>query len=235
MTTGQLDERDDERLRLLDAMGQLAGGIAHDFNNLLAVISGYATILTEELGPGHPLAADARAIEEAAARGSGLTRRLLAFSRLEPPRPEPLDLNAVATEMQRQLAHTLGDDIELRTVLSLDLPRVTMDRGKLEQVVTGVVANARAAMPTGGRLTISTGVDRAGGYVTLTVTDTGCGMPPEAVDRAFDPFFTTRGSGKGTGLGLPTAYGVITDAGGTIVIESRLGEGTTVRIGLPPG
>ncbi len=218
----------------LDSLGQLAGGIAHDFNNILAVISGYAAMLTEELGADHHLHADAHAIEQAAARGSGLTRQLLIFSRLEPSRAETLDLNAVATDMQRLLSRTLGEDIGLTTMLSLDLPPITMDRSKLEQVVMNAVMNSRAAMPDGGHLTIATGVERGSGQVTLSITDTGCGMPPEVAARAFEPFFTTKGRGKGTGLGLATAYGVIADAGGTIALESRLDEGTTVKVCLPP-
>ncbi|MET0415029.1 MAG: response regulator, partial [Actinoplanes sp.] len=217
----------------LDSLGQLAGGIAHDFNNILAVISGYAAMLTEELEPNHPLRPDAQAIEQAAARGSGLTRQLLIFSRLEPSRPETLDLNAVAADMQRMLGRTLGEDIELSTVLSLDLPPIVMDRSKLEQVLMNAVMNARAAMPSGGRLTIATSPDADPGFVCLTITDTGCGMPPEVMARAFEPFFTTKGRGKGTGLGLATAYGVVTDAGGTIALESQPDRGTTVRVCLP--
>ena len=228
----------EQRLRQserLDSLGQLAGGIAHDFNNILAIISGYAAILTEELGTDHPLHVDAQAIEQAAARGSGLTRQLLIFSRLEPSRPETLDLNVVAADMQRLLARTLGEDIELTTMLSLDLPPIVMDRSKLEQVLMNAVMNSRAAMPHGGRLTIATGVDDDPGYVTLTITDTGCGMTPEVATRAFEPFFTTKGRGKGTGLGLATAYGVVADAGGTISLRSELDRGTTVRVCLPAG
>jgi PAS domain S-box-containing protein len=215
----------------LDSLGQLAGGIAHDFNNILAVISGYAAMLSEELEPHGTLHADAQAIEQAAARGSGLTRQLLIFSRLEPSRPETLDLNVVAADMQRLLARTLGEDIELTTMISLDLPPIVMDRSKLEQVLMNAVMNSRAAMPNGGRLTIETGVDGAG--VTLTITDNGCGMPAEVAARAFEPFFTTKGRGKGTGLGLATAYGVVADAGGTIRLESEVDRGTTVRVCLP--
>ena len=227
----------------LDSLGQLAGGIAHDFNNILAVISGYATMLTEELDAEDPSRADAQAIEQAAARGSGLTRQLLIFSRLEPSRTETLDLNVVATDMQRLLTRTLGEDIELTTVLGTDLPPITMDRSKLEQVLMNAVMNSRAAMPSGGRLTLATSVDRAGAdpsaessggdFVCLTITDTGTGMPPEVAARAFEPFFTTKGRGKGTGLGLATAYGVVTDAGGTIALESEPGQGATVRVRLP--
>ncbi|MDY7083954.1 MAG: response regulator [Actinomycetota bacterium] len=229
--------RMEEQLRQaerLDSLGRLAGGIAHDFNNILAVISGYAAMLSEELGPGHQLHADAQAIEQAAARGSGLTRQLLIFSGLEPSRPEPLDLNAVATDMQRLLKRTLGDDIELTTKLSLDVPPISMDRNKLEQVVLNAGANARAAMPSGGRLTLSTSVDRGSGQACLSIADTGCGMEPEVAARAFEPFFTTKGRGKGTGLGLATAYGVVTDAGGTISLDTAPGEGTVLTLCLPP-
>jgi PAS domain S-box-containing protein len=216
----------------LDSLGQLAGGIAHDFNNILAVISGYADILADELAE-HPCRPDVQAIEQAAARGSGLTRQLLIFSRLEPSRPETLDLNTVAADMQRLLARTLGEDIELSTMLSPDLPAITMDRSKLEQVLMNAVMNSRAAMPTGGRLTIATAVEADGNFVGLSITDTGVGMPPEVMARAFEPFYTTKGRGKGTGLGLATAYGVVTDVGGTITLDSQPGQGTTVRVRLP--
>lgn len=219
----------------LDSLGRLAGGIAHDFNNILAVISGYATMLAEELDENGPNRADAQAIEQAAARGSALTRQLLIFSRLEPSRPETLDLNVVATDMQRLLARTLGEDIELRTVLGPDLPPITMDRSKLEQVLMNAVMNSRAAMPGGGLLTIGTSAETDAGFVSLTITDTGCGMAPEVAARAFEPFFTTKGRGNGTGLGLATAYGVVTDAGGTITLESQPDQGTTVRVRLPAG
>ncbi|MFI1991661.1 PAS domain-containing protein [Actinoplanes sp. NPDC020271] len=222
----------------LDSLGQLAGGIAHDFNNILAVISGYADMMTEELGPDHPSRPDAAGIKQAAARGAALTRQLLLFSRSEPSQAELLDLNAIASEMVRLLGRTLGEDIELGTVLHPGLPPVVMDRSKLEQVVMNAVLNARAAMPSGGRLTISTGLEHDGGgsdQVCLAVTDTGCGMTPDVMARAFEPFFTTKGRGSGTGLGLATAYGVVTDAGGTITLESEPGRGTTLRVRLPAG
>jgi PAS domain S-box-containing protein len=219
----------------LDSLGQLAGGIAHDFNNILAVISGYSDILTEELEPDHPCRPDAEGIKQAATRGSGLTRQLLIFSRLEPSQPETIDLNTVAADMQRLLTRTLGEDIELSTVLAPGLPAITMDRSKLEQVLMNAVMNARAAMPSGGRLTIATSVEPDASSVRLTITDTGTGMTPEVAARAFEPFFTTKGRGRGTGLGLATAYGVVTDAGGTITLESQLGRGTTVLVRLPAG
>ncbi|MDI6102237.1 PAS domain S-box protein [Actinoplanes sp. NEAU-A12] len=220
----------------LDSLGQLAGGIAHDFNNILAVISGYADMLVDELTDDHPSRADAAGIKQAASRGAALTRQLLLFSRSEPSQAELLDLNAVASDMLRLLARTLGEDIELGTVLVPDLPPVVMDRSKLEQVLMNAVLNARAAMPSGGRLTLSTSLEHDGGggnQVCLAVTDTGCGMTPEVMARAFEPFFTTKGRGSGTGLGLATAYGVVTDAGGTISLESEPGRGTTLRVRLP--
>jgi PAS domain S-box-containing protein len=220
----------------LDSLGQLAGGIAHDFNNILAVISGYADMMADELGEGHPSLPDAAGIKQAASRGAALTRQLLLFSRSEPSQAELLDLNAVASDMLRLLGRTLGEDIELGTVLVPDLPPVVMDRGKLEQVVMNAVLNARAAMPSGGRLTISTCLEHGGdgdNQVCLAVTDTGCGMTPDVLARAFEPFFTTKGRGSGTGLGLATAYGVVTDAGGTISLESEPGRGTTLRVRLP--
>ncbi|MFC7528526.1 PAS domain-containing protein [Actinoplanes sp. GCM10030250] len=222
----------------LDSLGQLAGGIAHDFNNILAVISGYADMLIEELGDDHPGVPDATGIKQAAARGGALTRQLLIFSRSEPSQPELLDLNTVAGDMQRLLTRTLGEDIELSTVFAPGLPPIVMDRSKLEQVVMNAALNARAAMPTGGRLTLCTTAEHGGGgeeLVCLAVTDTGCGMPPEVLARAFEPFYTTRGRGSGTGLGLATAYGVVTDAGGTISLESEQDKGTTLRVRLPAG
>jgi PAS domain S-box-containing protein len=229
-------ERQLRQAERLDSLGQLAGGIAHDFNNLLAVISGYADMLAEELPEDHPCRADAAGIGQAAARGGALTRQLLIFSRLEPSQTEVLDLNAIVADVQRLLSRTLGEDVGVTTVLDPDLPRVTMDRSKLEQVLMNAVMNARAAMPSGGHLTITTGTDRddAGtAGALLSVTDTGCGMPPEVVARAFEPFFTTKSRGQGTGLGLATAYGAVTEAGGTIALESRPDHGTTLRVRLP--
>ncbi|MEU8609432.1 response regulator [Actinoplanes sp. NPDC048791] len=228
-------ERQLRQAERLDSLGQLAGGIAHDFNNLLAVIAGYADMLNEELAAEHPGRADLDGIKQAAVRGSGLTRQLLIFSRLEPSQPEVLDVNAVVTDMQRLLSRTLGEDIEVTTSLAPGLPAVTMDRSKLEQVLMNALVNSRAAMPAGGKLSIVTGVAYGAEVptVNLTITDTGCGMTPEVAARAFEPFYTTKGRGQGTGLGLSTAYGTVTEAGGTISLESRPGVGTTLRVCLP--
>ncbi len=229
----------------LDSLGHLAGGVAHDFNNLLAVITGYCGMLADSLPAGDPSLADIDGISKAAERGAALTRQLLIFSRLEPSRPETVDLNAVVTETEDLLSRTLGEDIEFVTALDSRLKPVTVDRSKIDQVLVNLIVNARAAMPTGGRLTIRTeNLDAAavrshavgdltGDVVALSVTDQGEGMAPEVARRAFEPFFTTKPRGQGTGLGLATAYGVVTDAHGHIDLESAPGRGTTVRIYLP--
>ncbi|MFC5001199.1 response regulator [Dactylosporangium cerinum] len=224
----------------LDSLGHLAGGIAHDFNNLLAIITAYASDITDALGPAHPSQPDILRISHAAERAAALTRQLLIFSRLVPSQPEVLDLNQVVADTEQLLQRTIGEDITFTTDLDPDLPPVTIDRSKLEQVIVNLVVNARAAMTDGGRLTVTTtrvvpfvpGVPGAG-TVSLTVTDTGCGMPADVVARAFEPFFTTKGPGNGTGLGLATAYGVITEAGGDIHIDSLPGRGTTITVLLP--
>ncbi len=228
----------------LDSLGHLAGGIAHDFNNLLAIITAYASDITDELGEAHPSHPDILRISHAAERAAALTRQLLIFSRLEPSQPEVLDLNQVVADTEQLLQRTIGEDITFTTDLDPDLPPVTIDRSKLEQVIVNLVVNARAAMTDGGRLTVTTTHlipaaaagetdPAAAGTVSLTVTDTGCGMPPDVVARAFEPFFTTKGPGNGTGLGLATAYGVITEAGGDIHIDSLPGRGTTITVLLP--
>ncbi len=215
----------------LDSLGHLAGGVAHDFNNLLAVILGYCDMVAESLPPDDPTRADVDGIRTAAERGAALTRQLLIFSRLEPSRLETVNLNTVVGETRDLLRRTLGEDICVVTRLADDLHPVRADRSKMEQVLLNLVVNARAAMPGGGVLSIET--RNADDAVVLSVADQGHGMEPEVVRRAFEPFFTTRPKGQGTGLGLATAYGAVTDAGGTIDIESAPGAGTTVRIRLP--
>jgi PAS domain S-box-containing protein len=220
--------RQNERL---DSLGHLAGGVAHDFNNLLAVILGYSAIVAESLPPDDPGQADVESIRKAAERGASLTRQLLIFSRLEPSRLETIDLNVTVRETHELLSRTLGEDISVVIRLADDLRAVRADRSKMEQVLLNLVMNARAAMPEGGVLTIVT--ENADAGVVLSVIDDGHGMEPEVMRRAFEPFFTTRTKGQGTGLGLATTYGAVTDAGGEIAIESAPGVGTTVRIRLP--
>ena len=233
----------------LDSLGQLAGGIAHDFNNILSVITSYTAFIQEELGSDHPSRQDADSIAAAARQAAALTRQLLIFSRLEPARPELLDVNTVVNDIDRLLRRTIGEDIEFIVDTDPAIDRVTIDRSRLEQIIMNLVVNARAAMPDGGRLTIRTSPGETrptdtsdmttrdhggtGRSVCLTVTDTGCGMDPETRRRAFEPFFTTKGPGKGSGLGLATVYGVVTDANGTIDIWSEPDRGTRFTICLP--
>ena len=231
-------ERQLRQAERIDSLGQLAGGIAHDFNNLLAVIAGYASAVIEDLPDDHPCRPDIAGINDAAARGAALTRQLLIFSRLEPSQPEILDLHTVVMDMYRLLSRTLGEDVELVMALEPGLAPILMDRSKLEQVLVNAAINARAAMPDGGRLTISTTAEEdpagtAPALVRLAIIDTGCGMSAEVAGRAFEPFFTTKGRGRGTGLGLSTAYGAVTEAGGTIGLESEPDHGTTLDIRLP--
>jgi two-component system cell cycle sensor histidine kinase/response regulator CckA len=234
-----------QQAQRLESLGQLAGGIAHDFNNLLAVILNYAAFIIEDAA-GSPPAADAEQIARAARRGSDLTHQLLAFARREVIRPRPLDLNAVVTEVHQMLDRSLGEHIDLTVRTTDALPAVMADPGQMEQVLVNLAVNARDAMPTGGRLTIETAEVRVdaehsaaraglspGRYLRLRVSDSGTGMPKEVIDKAFEPFFTTKPSGQGTGLGLATVYGIITQAGGTVQIYSEPGIGTTFTILLP--
>jgi PAS domain S-box-containing protein len=231
---------DEERQRLehqlrqnerLDSLGQLAGGVAHDFNNLLAVIVGYCDMVAESLADDDPGQADVEGIRKAADRGAALIRQLLIFSRLEPSRLERVDLNAIVEDTREILSRTLGEHITVVTRLDERLKAVQADRSKMEQVLFNLILNARAAMPNGGLLTIETA--NADDSVLLSVADNGHGMDPEVARRAFEPFFTTRPKGEGTGLGLATAYGAVINAGGSIDLSSEPGVGTTVTIRLP--
>jgi two-component system cell cycle sensor histidine kinase/response regulator CckA len=234
-----------QRTQRLESLGQLAGGIAHDFNNLLAVILNYAEFIIEEAA-GTPQAQDAEQIARAGRRGSDLTHQLLAFARREVIRPRPLDVNTVVAEVRAMLERSIGEHITLTTGTAPDLPAVLADPGQLEQVLVNLAVNARDAMPTGGRLNIDTAAvhvdaDHAAGraglalgrYIRIRVSDTGTGMPKDVIDKAFEPFFTTKPAGQGTGLGLATVYGIITQAGGTVQIYSEPGLGTTITILLP--
>ena len=229
----------------LDTVGQLAGGVAHDFNNLLAVILNYADFLAEELPEGN-LRQDVEEIQRAAARAADLTRQLLIFARREVTNPQVLDLNAVVTGVEMMLRRTIGEDVELKLSLAEDLPCVRADPGQIEQVFLNLTLNARDAMPRGGRLVVETSAVEldegyyagrpdvaAGRYVRLSVSDTGVGMTREVAARAFEPFFTTKPAGRGTGLGLATVYGIVTQAGGNIGIYSEPGIGTRVSMQLP--
>lgn len=230
----------------LESLGQLAGGVAHDFNNLLGVILNYADFVADELEEGTTAHTDVVEIHKAAERATELTRQLLIFSRRETIQPAPVDLNEVVNDIERLLRRTLGEHIELDVRLDPDTPAVLADPGQIEQVLVNLAVNARDAMPDGGRLLIDTRVvelDRdflqehpeasPGRYVRVTVEDSGSGMEPEVAARIFEPFFSTKRKGEGTGLGLATVYGIVTAAGGLISVYSEPGEGTVFRVHLP--
>ena len=219
----------------MEAIGQLAGGIAHDFNNMLTAITGYAELLAYSFDEDDARADDVDQIRKAATHAAALTRQLLAFSRKQVLLPQRLDVNEVVRGLESLLARTLGADVELTTSLAETLASVETDPDQLAQVVLNVVLNGRDAMPAGGRLTITTSdveLD-SHAFVCVEVADTGTGMDDETRTRAFEPFFTTKDMGKGTGLGLATAYGFVSQSGGRIEIESALGEGSTFRVLLP--
>ncbi len=232
----------------LESLGQLAGGIAHDVNNMLGVIVNYANFVIEEASSAEPdlraIADDARQVLRAGERGTDLTHRLLAFARREVVRPEVVDLNAVVAGAEPGLRGTLGEKITLVVRPGAGLPPVVCDPAQIEQLLLNLAANARDAMPDGGTVVIDTAVHRlgptpggpaAGDHVRLRVCDSGHGMPADVAERAFEPFFTTRAGGAGTGLGLATVHGIVTQAGGTVRIASEPGRGTTVTVLIPAG
>ena len=230
----------------MEAVGRLAGGVAHDFNNLLTVITGYAELLLSGRNLDVPQRTALEEIKRAAERGGALTHQLLAFSRGQPFTARVVQLNTLLVQMEKMLSRLIGEDVELITVPAAEPATIRTDPGQLEQVVMNLVVNARDAMPGGGKLIIETSnaevdqtyagpnVDlRPGSYVMLAISDTGMGMDPETVTHLFEPFFTTKAPGKGTGLGLATAYGIVKQSGGAISVYSEPGVGTTVKIYLP--
>jgi two-component system, cell cycle sensor histidine kinase and response regulator CckA len=223
------------RSERLESLGQLAGGIAHDFNNMLGVIVNYANFVIEEAESESPdvkmIAADARQVIRAGERGTDLTHQLLAFARREVVRPQVLDLNTVIAGLDGMLRRSIGEHITLLVRPGANLPPVTCDPGQIEQLLVNLVLNARDAMPSGGNLVIDT--EAHDDQVRMRVSDSGRGMTPDVAERAFEPFFTTKASGEGTGLGLATVYGIVTQAGGEVSIASSPGLGTTVTVLLP--
>jgi len=230
----------------MEAVGRLAGGVAHDFNNLLTVITGRSQLLLLKLPPESPLRRDVELVEETAHRASSLTRQLLAFSRKQMVQPRVVDLNEVVRGMETMLSRLIGEDIALATGLDPTAGCVRADPAQLEQMIVNLVVNARDAMPLGGRLTLETSYVRLdegfarqhvglrpGPHVRLVVRDTGVGMDGLIKAHLFEPFFTTKGPGKGTGLGLATVYGIVTQSGGAIRVESEPGQGATFTIEFP--
>jgi CheY-like chemotaxis protein len=230
----------------MEAVGQLAAGVAHDFNNVATVIIGFSELALERLEDGHPGRPDLEQVITAGRSAASLTRQLLAFSRRQALRPEILDLNTVVAGMELLLRRTIGEDVRFALRLAPAVDRVSADRSQIEQVVMNLVVNARDAMPGGGSLTIETAnvrLDRAhvethpgasvGPHVSIAITDTGKGMPEHVRSHLFEPFFTTKGPGKGTGLGLATVYGIVQQSGGSIVVDTAVGQGTTFTIYIP--
>ncbi len=230
----------------MEAVGQLTGGVAHDFNNLLTVILANAETLSEELAGNKYLLTFAEMTRKAAMRGAELTNGLLAFARRQPLEPKAVDIKALVSGMDGLLRRTLGEEIEVELVHGAGLWQAVVDPALLESSVLNLALNARDAMPDGGKLTIETGnahIDQTysdahdevspGQYVLLCVTDTGVGMGPEILARAFEPYFTTKEPGKGTGIGLAMAFGFVKQSNGHIKIYSEVGVGTTVKIYLP--
>jgi signal transduction histidine kinase/CheY-like chemotaxis protein len=250
---GALQDVDDrhrlaEQLRQsqkMDAIGQLAGGVAHDFNNLLSVILSYAAFIMDGLPPGDAVRSDVEEIQRAGLRATELTRQLTTFSRQQPLAPRLLDLNEVLAGFTSILRRLVGEHVSLSVVPGDGLGRVLLDPGQVEQVIMNLVVNARDAMPGGGTLTIETSrapldaayaADRGvapGDYGVIAVTDTGHGMDAATRERIFEPFFTTKPRGKGTGIGLATVYGIVTQSGGHIRVDSQPGVGTTFRVYFP--
>jgi signal transduction histidine kinase/CheY-like chemotaxis protein len=232
------------RSQRLEAVGRLAGGVAHDFNNLLVVILSHAEFLQEEIESGAPDIHHVEEIRLATERATALTRQLLAFSRGQPIQPRPIDLASLVKRLGELLRRLIGEHIELVLELSEAPLTVEADPSQLEQLVVNLGANARDAMPHGGRITITVSTRKVtrrapfarlapAEYVTLRVSDTGKGMSPEQLDRAFDPFYTTKPLGEGTGLGLATVHAIAEQNGGRAVIESAPATGTTVQVLLP--
>ena len=230
----------------MEAVGRLAGGVAHDFNNLLTVIMGYSELLLQKVGKESPMHRDVEEIKRAGERASSLTQQLLAFSRKQIIEPKVVRLDLLVADMQAMLIRLIGEDIALQATTGKSLGSVKVDPGQFQQILMNLVVNARDAMPDGGRIVIeAANVDLDEGYcavhpyivpgrfVMLSVSDTGHGMSEEVKAHIFEPFFTTKERGRGTGLGLATAYGMVKQSGGSIEVYSEAGIGTTFKIYLP--
>jgi len=241
----QLEEQY-QQAQKMEAIGKLTGGVAHDFNNILTVIMGVCDLMALHQSPGTPLRMRVDQIQEATTRAAGLVRQLMAFSRQQVLQPQLLNLNEAVSNFEKMLQRVIGEDIALKTLFDPQLGLVKADPGQIDQVLMNLVVNARDAMPKGGSLTIETsnvyldenytrrhvGVT-PGPYVRMTVSDTGAGMDDQIQAHIFEPFFTTKAKGEGTGLGLSTVYGIITQSGGHIWVYSEPARGTSFKIYLP--
>ena len=237
---GQLQQK-----QRLESLGHLAGGVAHDFNNLLTIMLGYADAIINAVPGNKDVAAHVEQILAAGARATRVTAQLLTFAQRHPVHYEAIDLNEVVSDIHTLLSKTIGDNVSVLTRLTEDLPRVHADRGQTDQVLLNLAVNARHAMAHGGTLTIETALaadddssaevpgNGSSNYVQLVVRDTGTGMNAHVAAHAFDPFFTTRDPGDGSGLGLATVHGIMTELGGSVTLTSEVGQGTTVRALFP--
>jgi two-component system cell cycle sensor histidine kinase/response regulator CckA len=247
VTEHKLLEEQFRQSQKMEAFGQLAGGVAHDFNNLLTIIEGHVALLQikEESTPAE-WANGLAEISKAAERAANLTRQLLTFSRRQLFQPKPADLNDIVANTTKMLQRLIGEHIGLETHFTPGGAPITADRNMMEQILINLAVNSRDAMPKGGKLVIQTDAvilnetdiatnpkARPGSFIRLSVTDTGSGIAPEEMERIFEPFFTTKEVGKGTGLGLATVFGIVTQHHGWIEVKSKLNEGTTFHVFLP--
>ncbi|MFO7685212.1 MAG: ATP-binding protein, partial [Desulfobacterales bacterium] len=230
----------------IESIGRLAGGVAHDFNNMLGVILGHTEMILDQVDPAQPIYAGLAEIQKAANRSAELTKQLLAFARKQTISPRILELNDTVTGMLKMLGRLIGEDIDLAWIPGARLWPVKMDPAQVDQILVNLCVNARDAIAGAGKITIETGntvldehycADRPGfvpgDYVVLAVSDNGCGMDEPILEQLFEPFFTTKPVGRGTGLGLPTIYGIVKQNNGFINVYSELGRGTTVKLYLP--